>query len=524
MIAQNTSSSRSSLPAPPAQPPLAVQALRHASSDPGRLAIVDGATGERLSRGELAERSAALSAGLAERGIGRGDIVALAMPNLAWWPVIALGIWRAGAALATLNPSWGAEEMERVLAVVRPCLGVTVGHTAAALEGAFAAAGIDADVLVHGEANGAASLERMLISGEDPFGEPELDPDDLAVVPFSSGLGGLPKGVRLTHGNIAAVSAQVVMYHEYDSNTVALAGAPVFNAMGLVASLCTSLSVGAAIVTIPRPETEPILELIAEHDVTHATLPPTTVEEIAATPKAKRHDTSALKLVVTGGDDVPAALQLRASEHLGALVRQAYGMTEALAISATLVVRPSDPETVGWLAAGTEARLVDPRSGRDVPPGQPGELWIRGPQVMEGYYDDAAATAAAITPDGWLRTGDLVRIRDDGQVEIEDRLKELIKVKGASVAPAELELVLGEHPSVRDACVVGRPDAQRGEVPVAWAVLSGPATEEELVSFVRSRVARHKRLHDVRIVGQLPRGPGGELLRHALRDRERALA
>jgi acyl-CoA synthetase (AMP-forming)/AMP-acid ligase II len=520
MITDNETPIRSSLPAPSMQPTLVAQALRDAAADPDKLAIVDGATGMRLSRADFAQQSAALAAGLEGRGIGRGDVVALAMPNICWWPVVALGVWRAGAALATLNPTWTAAEMGRVLTVVRPRLGIAHGPVAESLEAGLMAAGLDVEVVVQGEPANATPLERLLASAEDPFAEASLEPDDLAIVPFSSGLGGLPKGVRLTHRNLSAVSAQVVMSHDYHSASVVLAGAPVFNAMGLVASLCTPLSVGSAIVTIPRPTTDRSLELISEHRVTHATLPPTVVAEMAANPEVERYDTTCLELVVTGGDDVPAALQLRASERLGALVRQAYGMTEALAISATLVDRPSDPETVGWLAAGTEARVVDPEYGHDVGPGKPGELWIRGPQVMDGYFDDPDATAAMITADGWLRTGDLVRIRDDGQLVIEDRLKELIKVKGASVAPAELEFVLREHPSVDDVCVVGRPDAKRGEVPVGWVALSGPASEEELISFVRSRVANHKRLHDVRIVDQLPRGPNGELLRRALRDAE----
>jgi acyl-CoA synthetase (AMP-forming)/AMP-acid ligase II len=186
--------------------------------------------------------------------------------------------------------------------------------------------------------------------------------------------------------------------------------------------------------------------------------------------------------------------------------------------------RPGEPGTVGWLAAGTEARVVDPDSGRDVPPGRPGELWVRGPQVMPGYVGDPDATAATITGDGWLRTGDLVTIRDDGQLVVNDRLKELLKVDGVQVPPAELELLLREHPAVRDAAVVGRPHPRTGEVPVAYVVLAGPATPDELASFVASRVAPHKRLHDVRIVDELPRMPAGKLLRRALRDRERDVA
>jgi acyl-CoA synthetase (AMP-forming)/AMP-acid ligase II len=525
MVTATARTFRGALPAPPLEPPPVIEALRHAAADPDGAAIVDGLTGERLSRGELAERSAGLAAGLAERGIGRGDVVALAMPNLAGWPVVALGVWRTGAALAPLNPVWGAEEMGRVLALVQPCLGIASGPRAAALQGALTAAGIAGDVMVDDETENAAPLARLPVdAGQDPFAEPSLAPDDLALVPFSSGTGGLPKGVRLTNGNLSVASADVATVFAsggtFDSDSVVLAGAPFCNIMGFVLALCGPLSVGAQIVTLPIPRTDQVLEVIAAHRVTHAIVPPPIVAEIAADASAEHYDTSDLQFVASGGAHVPVAQQLRAGERLGCLVRQGYGMTEASTISAPMG-RPSDPATVGWLGAGMEARLVDPESGRDVAPGEAGELWIRGPQVMDGYFDDPDATAATITADGWLRTGDLVTIREDGQVVIEDRLKELIKVKGASVAPAELELVLRQHPSVRDAAVVGRPDAKRGEVPVAWVVLSGSATPDELVSFVRSRVAAHKRLHDVKAVDELPRMPSGKLQRRALRDRER---
>jgi acyl-CoA synthetase (AMP-forming)/AMP-acid ligase II len=498
---------RSPLPAPRGVPPV-VAALRHATSDPGRLAVADGATGERFSRGEVAARSAALAAGLADRGIGRGDIVAVLMPNLAWWPVVALGVWRAGAAIAPLSPFWKAEEMGRLLTCVRPAMAIAAGPLVSELRGALATAEVAAEIAVHGEAEGETPLDQLLADNRDnALAEPRLDPSDLAIVPFSSGLGGLPKGVRHAHGSLAAVSAQVAASLGLGAASVALAGAPVYHAMGLCSSLCAPLSVGARIVTLPFPKPERIIELIAEHRVTHATLPPTIVAQIAADPGGDGHDTASLELVLTGGADVPAAVQLRAGDRLGGVVRQAYGMTEALAISASLG-EPSHPETVGWLAAGTEARLVDPESRRDVASGQPGELLIRGPQVMEGYHDDPDATAATLTADGWLRTGDLVEVLDDGQLVIRDRLKELIKVKGASVAPAELELVLAAHPSVGNALVVRRPDPDRGEVPVAYVVPARPVAAEELVSFVASRVASYKRLHDVFIVDELPRTAG----------------
>ena len=415
----------------------------------------------------LQPSSAALASALAERGVGRGDLVAVVLPNTAWWPVIALGIWRAGAAIAPFGLRWTAEETRRALARVRPRVAVTTGPSVSLLRQAGVEAGIDLEVVAHGQVEGATPLEALLeAGGMEAFAEPRLAPTDLAVVPFSSGTGGLPKGVRLTHANLAASSAQVAASLGFDADTVALAAVPFSHVMGLGLSLCVPLRVGARIVTLPVPDTGRVLELTARHRVTHATVPVPIFTELATDPRVEPHDTSSLELLATAGARVPAAVEVAAGRRLRTLARQGYGMTEATTmISGPMGLgRPGDPGTVGWLAAGTEARLVDPDNGRDVPPGHPGELWIRGPQVMNGYFDDPAATAATLTADGWLRTGDLVTIGGDGQLVVEDRLKELIKVDGVQVAPAELELLLGQHPAVRDAAVVGRPDPEAGEV------------------------------------------------------------
>jgi acyl-CoA synthetase (AMP-forming)/AMP-acid ligase II len=206
------------------------------------------------------------------------------------------------------------------------------------------------------------------------------------------------------------------------------------------------------------------------------------------------------------------------------VARQGYGATEATCTISAPLSHPSTPGTAGWLVPGTEARLIDPATGADVDPGDPGELWIRGPQVMEGYHGEPEATAAAITPDGWLRTGDLVAIRDDGQLEIRDRLKELIKVRGASVAPAEIELVLRQHPAVRDAGVVGVPDDERGEAPIAFVELDAEAEPDELAEFAAARLAAYKRPHEIFVIDEVPRLPTGKILRRVLRERALALA
>jgi acyl-CoA synthetase (AMP-forming)/AMP-acid ligase II len=517
---------RSPLPAPAVGPAVATAFLRHAAADPGAVAVVDGATGETLTRAELAARSAALAAGLRERGVRPGDLVAVAMPNVAWWPVVAMGIWRAGAAISPLSPLWTADESARVLARAVPRAAIVVAPLVPTVRAALESAGLhDVDLAVVGEdAPDATPIEALLAPGtRDAYAEPDLGPDELAAVPFSSGTGGLPKGVRLTHGNLAAGAdhgaAAFRPAGAFDERSVVLAGAPFFHAIGLVLMLSASLRVGARIVTLPRPVLEPLLELVAVHRVTHVAVPPPLFEALADDPRVDEYELGSLELVISGGAHIRSDVEQAVSERLRCVARQGYGATEATCTISAPLGRPSTPGTAGWLMPGTEARLIDPGTGADVDAGEPGELWVRGPQVMQGYHGLPEDTAATITPDGWLRTGDLVAIRDDGQLEIRDRLKELIKVKGASVAPAEIELVLRQHPAVGDAGVVGVPDAERGEAPVAFVELDAAVEPDELADFAAARLAGYKRPREIVVIDEVPRLPTGKILRRALRER-----
>ena len=368
---------RSPLPAPHAPFAPVAAAMRDTAADPARTAIVDAAGGARLSRGQLAARSAALAAVLRRRGIERGEPVAVAMRNAVSWPVVALGIWRAGAVLTPLNPYWGADETARLLALVAPRLAIADPDVAPMLRDAATTAGLATEVI-----GPATPLEPATGAA------PRLTCGDLAAIVFSSGTSGLFKGVRLTHGNLAASAAQVAasfaLDGAYDARSVALAGVPFFSAMGLGTALCAPLGVGARIVIVPAPRTRPILAAVATHGASHAVVPLTVVEEIAAAPSGPAHDLSSLRLLATGGAPVPPGIQVRASERVGCPARSGYGMTEATSMISGPQARPNDPETVGWLAAGTEARIVDPAHGGDAAPGDAGEVWIRGPQVMAG--------------------------------------------------------------------------------------------------------------------------------------------
>jgi acyl-CoA synthetase (AMP-forming)/AMP-acid ligase II len=411
-----------------------------------------------------------------------------------------------------------------------PSAAIAFAPLAANVRAALTGAGLyDVQLaVVGGEAAEATPIEALLArDAGDPYAEPDLGPGDLAAVPFSSGTGGLPKGVCLTHGNLAAAAEQAATAFRaadaFDERSVVLAGAPFFHSIGLALMLCAPLRVGASIVTLPRPLLEPLLELVAAYRATHIAVPPPLFDALATDPRVDEHDLSSLQLVITGGAHMQPDVEQALSERLGCLARQGYGATEATCTISAPLGRPSTPATVGWLMPGTEARLVDPKTGVDADSGEPGELWVRGPQVMRGYYGMPEDTAAAITPDGWLRTGDLVAIRDDGQLEIRDRLKELIKVKGASVAPAEIELVLRQHPAVRDAGVVGIPDPERSEAPIAFVALDTSVEADELEDFVAERLAGYKRPREIVVVDDVPRSPTGKVLRGALRERARSL-
>jgi acyl-CoA synthetase (AMP-forming)/AMP-acid ligase II len=291
--------------------------------------------------------------------------------------------------------------------------------------------------------------------------------------------------------------------------------------MGSQVTLAVPLCAGATVVTMARFDPGRFLELIERHRVTVLVGAPPMLRVLTAHPRA---DLSSLELVVCGG----AALSTAAEEALAArlpqaCVGQAYGLTETtVGLSMPDRTGGGMAGTVGRVMPNTELRVVDPATGRDLGPGEPGELLARGPQVMAGYRNRPEATAAMVGPDGWLGTGDLGLVDAAGNVVIVDRLKELIKVRGHQVAPAELEALLATHPAVADAAVLGRADPDDGEVPVA-VVVPRPGTDpdpdpEELLAWVAGRVAPHKRVRSVRFADAIPRTPSGKLLRRVVGD------
>jgi acyl-CoA synthetase (AMP-forming)/AMP-acid ligase II len=489
-----------------------IAAMARAMGD--RVALIDGPSGRAIGYAELATRVDRVAAGLAARGLRPGDVLALWAPNSPEWAIAALGAMAAGATVTGVSPVAVERELAGQLMDSGGSIVVAAPELLETARTVSPTAGLR-EVVALDAVEGEGAAPRALASARA-----------VALLPYSSGTTGLPKGVMLTHANLVVGTAQACAGLKLTPRDTVVAVAPFAHVMGFVITLATALTSGATLVTLPHFAFEPYLELVDRHRATVLIVPPPVMAGLARHPAVDARALSSVELVVSGGAPVPAAIARAVGERLpGAVVRLGYGLTETTAtVTAPDRELAVDPGSVGRAMPSTELRVVDPETGADLGPGEPGELWVRGPQTMAGYLHRPDATAAMIDADGWLRTGDLVVVDDDGQLFIVDRLKELIKVNAFQVAPAELEAVLATHPAVADAAVVGRHDEACGEVPVAAIVAREAIDAEDLMAWVAARVAPYKRVRAVRFVDAIPRTPAGKILRRVLVERKRQAA
>jgi acyl-CoA synthetase (AMP-forming)/AMP-acid ligase II len=490
-----------------------------------RPALVDAASGRVLTYAQLGAAVERVAAGLAELGFGRGDVLAHYAPNLPEYAVAFHAVASLGGVNTTANPLFTADELSTQLSDCSASLLVTVPPL---LDKAIAAAertGVE-EVFVYGEAEGATPFARLLESERQPP-PVRIDPSsDLVALPYSSGTTGLPKGVMLTHRNLVANICQMVAAHRVVEDDRVIAVLPFFHIYGLVVILNMVLSRGATVVTMPRFELQAFLAALQDHRITRVYVVPPIALALAKHPLVDEYDLSSVAIVLSGAAPLGADIETACGERLGCKIVQGYGMTET---SPVTHVVPDDaagrkPGSIGVPVANTECRLVDLQSDADAAPGERGEVWVRGPQVMRGYLGNPQATADTIDEDGWLHTGDIARVDDDGWFYIVDRLKELIKYKGYQVAPAELEALLVTHPGIADAAVIGIPDEEAGEVPKAFVVAKGSLGPDEVSAFVAERVAPYKKLRAVEMIEEIPKSPSGKVLRRVLVERERGRA
>ena len=483
-----------------------------------RPAFVDGISARTLSFRALRDQVRRVAAGLSHR-VNKGDVVAIWAPNVIEYPVVFHAVVSLGAILTTINPAYTTPEVAFQLRDSNATLLVTTAALAARAREAADAAGLAIEIVTMDEAPGLVSLAS--ISTDDDPPSVAIDPfNDIAVLPYSSGTTGLPKGVMLTHRNLVANVVQIDAIEEDLSAFVGVL--PLFHIYGMNVLMNFGLLRGTTTVLLPRFDLEAFLRVLQDWRIPIAHVAPPIAVALAKHPLVDKYDLSALKCLFSGAAPFGVELTTAVERRLSVTVRQGYGMTEASPAthySAGAFVRAGK---VGAVMPCTECRIVDPSTGRDVGAGEVGEVWARGPQVMKGYLNNPEATAATVDADGWLHTGDIGFVDEDGFLEVTDRLKELIKVKGFQVAPAELEGLLLKHPRVADAAVIGLPDEQCGERPKAFIVASGAATAEEICAFVEEHVAHYKRLAQVEFVDSIPKSPSGKILRRVLLERERA--
>jgi acyl-CoA synthetase (AMP-forming)/AMP-acid ligase II len=487
-----------------------------------RPALIDSASGRTLSYRELADVVDRAAAGLAGAGVAKGDVLALCTPNCPEFAIAYYAAAALGAVITTLNPLATGRDMAHQLEHAGARWLVT---TAAIFEekgrDAASTAGVRRTFVV-GEADGATPWASVL-DGSHRAPAVEFGPDDVALLPYSSGTTGLPKGVVLTHRNLVASLCQTLAAQEVGEGDVVVAVLPMFHVYGMQVSMNLALHAGATVVVMPRFDLEALLRVIQDYRVTRVDLVPPILLALAKDPAVDRYDLTSLQVITSGAAPLGGELALACAKRLGCRVKQAYGMTELGGGTHAAPDRGrDDPESIGPALPGVECRVVEASTGADMDPGQPGELLVRTPGTMQGYLGNPEATAAIIEPDGWVHTGDIVSADPEGWFRIVDRIKELIKYKGHQVAPAELEAVLLGHPAVAGAAVIGSPDEKVGEVPKAFVALRSPASVEELLRYVADRVAPYKKVRRLEFIDKIPTSPSGKILRKLLVERDRA--
>jgi 4-coumarate--CoA ligase len=495
--------------------------LRGAEAYPDRPALIDGPSGRTYTYGQFGDLVHRFAGGLAARGFGPGHTLALMAPNMPEYAVVFHAVAVAGGTVTTVNPTYGADEVRFQLLDAGAELLVTIGMFADVAKQAVEGTRITAVHTIDHATNPIdGTLDAMELIGA-PIDQVPVDPhESVVVLPYSSGTTGLPKGVMLTHFNLVANIQQALPCFQLREHEVMLSFLPFFHIYGMQVLMNLGLSIGATVVTMPRFDLQQALELVQQHKVTRFFAVPPIVLALAKHPLVDQYDLSSLAQVFSGAAPLGAELGAEAAARVGCEVVQGYGMTELSPISHCTREGDFRPGSSGITVPNTEIRLVDPESGDDRGIGQEGELLVRGPQVMKGYLNNETATRNTIDPDGWLHTGDIAVIDEHHHVSIVDRVKELIKVKGFQVPPAELEALIVTHPGVADVAVIGIPDDEAGELPKAFVVLKPGVemTAAEIQDHVAAHVATYKRIKLVEFVNEIPKSASGKILRRVLRE------
>jgi acyl-CoA synthetase (AMP-forming)/AMP-acid ligase II len=499
--------------------------FQNAHQYPDKPALIEGLTGRIITYQQLTDSIQRVAGGLHQRGFRKGDVFAICSPNLPEYAIAFHAVAVLGGIVTTINPLYTADEIANQLNDCQARFLVTIPSFLEKAQNAKAKTALE-EIFVFGEAEGATPFASLLQNTSKPPSVTMNPSKDLIVLPYSSGTTGLPKGVMLTHRNLVANILQMGANIGFTDQDTMIGILPFYHIYGMVVVMSYMLYLGGTVVTMPQFDLENFLKIIQNYKVTRACLVPPIILALAKHPIVDQYDLSHLQQIFSGAAPLSADLQSSASKRLGCNVVQGYGLTET---SPVTHATPNDPAkikigSVGPALPNTEVKIVDTETNADQPLGKEGEIWIRGPQVMKGYLNNPSSTAKMVDSDGWLHSGDIGYVDNDGYLYVVDRLKELIKYKGLQVAPAELEGVLLRHEAIADAAVIGIADEEVGEIPKAFVVLkpNQTITAEDIMAFVAQHVAPHKKVRQLEFVAQIPKSASGKILRRLLVAQERA--
>jgi long-chain acyl-CoA synthetase len=467
-----------------------------------------------VSYGALDEAASAVADLVRGLGVQSGDRVGLMLPNVPYFPVVYYGILRAGGVVVPMNVMLKQREAAFYLSD-SGAAAVFVWHEyTGVVQPSGDAAGATVVLVEPGEFD--ALLAGVASTGS---GDEARDPDDTAVLLYTSGTTGSPKGAELAHGGLRRNAAAVAeMLRLSDEREVIFGALPLFHSFGQTSCMNASVTAGACLTLLPRFDAGKALTMTERDRVTVFEGVPTMYSALLHHPKRNSFDLSTLRLCISGGAALPVEVLRQFEEVFGCAVLEGYGLTETSPVASfNQLDRPRKPGSIGTPIADVEMKVVDDRAN-ELPHGEVGEIVIRGYNVMKGYWNRPDATAEAIDAGGWLKTGDLAKVDEDGYFFIVDRKKDMVIRGGYNVSPREIEDVLYEHPALREAAVIGVPHEDLGEE-VAAVVSLKPgvvAATEEIRDYVKERVAAYKYPRHVWIVDDLPKGPTGKILKRAI--------
>lgn len=477
--------------------------------------------GRPTTYGELRDQVAALRGGLLSLGLKPGDRVALACGNNWYFATSFLATVGAGLVAVPLNPAAPAPELQRQLQVVEASAVVVTPAAARAISGTdreslphlrhvIETAGIGID--------GAVALDEML--EHEPAPVVDVGPDDPAVLVFTSGTSSAPRAAILTHRNLLANLEQIQAFEgrAQRPDDVSLGVLPMFHIFGLNVGLGLSLYAGSTVVLVERFDPSSAAEAIERHGITVVAGAPPMWSAWATLPGLDPRAFATVRVASSGAAKLPVETAQLFDDRFAVRITEGYGLTETSPVVTTATGTEAPWGSIGAPLPGVEVRLIG-SDGEDVLVGDTGELWVKGENVFAGYWEDPEATAEVLTEDGWLRTGDVGVVDDEGHLFLVDRAKDLIIVSGFNVFPAEVEEVLAEHPAVHSCAVIGVPHPYSGEAVKAYVVAeAGRSVDEEgIVSWCADRLARYKCPEKVMFVEELPVAPSGKLVRRVLR-------